>query len=369
VSDGQTLWAERFDENFTDIFAVEDRVSEKVVRLLAVALTGQEQMLLTKRYTDNTQAYEFYLKGNYYSGTEQRLKESIELYQRAINLDPGYALAYARLADSYMRLGGFPAFLPPRENFPKAEAAVKKALELDETLGEAHLALAYYKLNYEWDWSGAEQEFKRALKLDPNGAGHVDYGTYLQRVGRLDEAIAERKRARELDPLSPMMIANVGYPYYYARQYPEAIKHYQSALELNPQFSWSHLWIGQAYIQMGRHEEAVAEINKALTSGDVGVVRALTYLGYAFAVAGKRDEAQKVLDGLAQLSKRKYVSPHSIAVIYAGLGEKDQMFHWLEQAYQERNPFMSQLKMDPVFDSVRSDRRFADLMRRVGLRS
>jgi tetratricopeptide (TPR) repeat protein len=372
VADGQTLWTERFDENFTEIFAVQDRVSERLVAALAVRLTGEQREILVKRYTNNTQAYEFYLKGNYSSGggiTEERVKKSIEYYQQAINLDPGYALAYVGLASSYMQLGYVWGFLSPQDTFPKAEAPLRKALELDETLADAHVSLGSYKLYYEWNWSEAEREFKRAIELDPNSVGaHSEYGSYLQRIGRFDEAIAERKRSRELVPLSPTITANVGYPYYYARQYDEAIRHYKSALELNPRFSWSHLWIGQAYVQMGRHEEAIAEINKAITLSG-GNTRDIATLGHAYAVAGRRAEARKVIAELEQLSKRKYVAPYFIAVIYVGLGERDQAFAWLEKAFKERHPYMTLIGVEPVFDPLRSDPRFADLMRRVGLPS
>ena len=370
VADGQTLWTEQFDENFTNIFAVQDRVSEKIVGLLALKLTGQEQTLLTKRYTDNTAAYELYLKGGYFSSrSEDRLQKSIEFFQQAIALDPNYAAAYIGLASAYTTLGGVSGFRPPGENFPKAKTAVMKALEIDETLADAHALLASYKLKYEWNWPEAERELKRALELDPNNAAaHDAYGTYFQSMGRFDEALAERKLAQKFDPVSPSSVANVGYPLYYARRYDEAIGHFQRALELNPDYSWGHLWVGQAYVQKGMYEEAIAEINKAITLSG-GNIRALATLGHAFAAAGKRDEAQKVLVELEQLSKQMYVSPYFMAVVYSGLEEKDQAFHSLEQAYQERHAYMVLLKVEPVFDPLRSDPRFAGLMRRVGLPS
>jgi DNA-binding winged helix-turn-helix (wHTH) protein/TolB-like protein/Flp pilus assembly protein TadD len=372
VADGQTLWTEQFDENFTNIFAVQDRVSEKIVGLLALKLTGQEQTLLTKRYTQNSGAYELYLKGGYFStttGQEDRLKKGIEYFKQAIVLDPNYAAAYIGLASAYTTLGGVLGFRPPGENLPKAKAAVMKALEIDETLADAHALLASYKLKYEWNWPEAERELKRALELDPNNAAaHDAYGTYFQSMGRFDEALAERKLAQKFDPVSPSSVANVGYPLYYARRYDEAIGHFQRALELNPNYSWGHLWVGQAYVQKGMYEEAIAEINKAITLSG-GNIRALATLGHAFAAAGKRDEAQKVLVELEQLSKQTYVSPYFMAVVYSGLEEKDQAFHRLEQAYQERHAYMVLLKVEPVFDPLRSDPRFAGLMRRVGLPS
>jgi DNA-binding winged helix-turn-helix (wHTH) protein/TolB-like protein/tetratricopeptide (TPR) repeat protein len=371
VDDGQTIWTERFDENFTEIFAVQDRVSERLAAALAVRLTGEQREVLVKRYTNNTQAYELFLKGIYSpGGTEEGTKKKIEYYQQAINLDPGYALAYAVLAKSYMQLGSFFGFASPQETFPKAEAAARKALELDDTISDAHVMLGLYKMNYEWNWSEAERELKRAIELDPNNDGaHSEYGSYLIKMGRIDEAIVMRKRALDLVPPSTFpVIANLGNAYYFARQYDEAIKYHQRALELNPHFSRSHLAIGQAYVQLGKYEQAIAEINQAITLSG-GDVKAIATLGHAYAVAGRHAEARKVLDQLEQLSKRKYVSPYFIAVIYAGLGERDLMFAWLEKAYQERHPFMTLIGVEPMFDQVRSDPRFIELVRRVGLPS
>ncbi|HEX9421762.1 MAG TPA: tetratricopeptide repeat protein [Pyrinomonadaceae bacterium] len=366
VADGQTLWTERFDDNFTDIFAVQDRVSEKVAGLLTLRLTEQEQRLLTKRNTDNPQAYELYLKGNNSSGREERLKRSIEFYERAIKLDPGYAMAYAGVADSYMKLGGTRGFLAPHETFPKAKEAVMKALEIDETLAEGHALLATYKLNYEWDWSGAEREFKRAIQLDPNNGGaHERYGSYLQNMGRFDESLAEKKLAQKIDPINPAVIANVGGTLLFARRYDEAIEHYRAALELNPNYSWGHVALADAYVRKGMYEEAISEINKALSVE--GNTSTIALLGNVYALAGRHDEARKLLGQLEELSKRKYVPPFFIAAIYIGLGEKDRAFEWLEKAYQERHPHLVNLKVQPVFDPIRSDPRFANLLQRVGL--
>jgi DNA-binding winged helix-turn-helix (wHTH) protein/TolB-like protein len=366
VADGQSLWAESFDENFTSVFAVQDRVSEQVAAALAVRLTGEQREVLVKRYTNNTQAYEFFIKGAYSGGTEEGRKKSIEYFQQAIGLDPDYALAYAAMANSYITLGWS---LSPHETFPKAAAAARKALELDETISDAHRALGAYKLNYEWKWSEAEREFKRAMELDPNNDGAYSlYGEYLITLGRFDEAIALRKRANDLaGPSAFPVIASLGNAYFYARQYEEAIKQYQRALELNPRMARAHVSIGMTYVQMGKHEEAIAEIKQAISLQED--TRNIAALGYAYAVAGKRDEARKVIDDLAERSKRKYVSPSFIAGIYAGLGERDQAFAWLEKAYQERQPSLTLIGVEAVFDPLRSDPRFADLMRRVGLPS
>lgn len=366
VADGQTLWTESFEQNFTEIFAVQDSVAERVAAALAVRLTGEQREALVKRYTNNTQAYECFIKGVHSPGSEEGRQKSIESFQQAIDLDPNYALAYAAMANSYISLGWF---LSPDETFPKAAAAARKALELDETISDAHRALGSYKLNYEWNWSEAEREFKRAMQLDPNNDGaYSEYGEYLITIGRFDEAIALRKRASDLaGPSSFPVITNLGNTYHFARRYEEAIKHYQRALELNPRLARGHVAMGMAYVQLGKYEEAIAEIKQAISLRDE--IRYIAALGYAYAAAGKRTEARKVIDDLVELSKGKYVRPFFIAGIYAALGEPDQAFAWLEKAYKDRHPQMTLLGVDPVFDPLRSDPRFAALVRRVGIPS
>jgi TolB-like protein/Tfp pilus assembly protein PilF len=363
------IWIEQYNRKQADLVSLQSEIARDVSNKLRVKLSRTEESRVVKRYTDDTEAYELYLKGRFFAGgkiTEEGQKKSIEYYQQAIGKDTNYALAYVGLAQSYMRLGHVWGFLPPRETFPKAKVAVMKALEIDETLADAHTALADYYLSYEWNWLGAEREIKRAIELSPNDAvAHSNYGSYLQTMGRLDEAIAARKLNREFDPLSPTATANAGYPHYYARQYDQAIEYYRKALELDPNYSWSYLWIGQAYLEKGMYSEAIADINKAVTLSE-GNVRARATLGYAYAVAGKRGEAQRVIGELQEESKRKYVSPYFIAVIYSGLGEKDQAFAWLERTYQERHPYLTLLKVEPVFDNLRADPRFQDLLRRVG---
>jgi DNA-binding winged helix-turn-helix (wHTH) protein/TolB-like protein/Tfp pilus assembly protein PilF len=370
VADGTALWAQQFDEKFGDIFSVQDSISQRLTSTLSLKITGEEKELLSKRPTDNSQAYEMFLKGRYFYGgivTEEGLKKSIDYFQQAIKLDPNYAEAYVGLANAYMRIGNVWGFLSPRETFPKAEPILKKALELDQSLADVHASLATYKLYYEWDWAGAETEFKRAIELNPNvGKAHHEYATLLQVSGRFDEAVAERELARKLDPLSPNAVATVGYPHYYAGRYDEAIKYFKQALELDPNFSWSHLWMGQAYLEKGMHQEAIDEIQKALKLSE-GSTRALATLGYAYAVAGKRAEALKVIANLDELAKQKYVSPYFIAVIYAGLKDRDAAFAALEKAFEERQPYLTHLNVEPVFANLREDPRFDDLLRRIGL--
>ena len=369
VASGSQLWGEQYNRKPADILAVQQDIATNIAEKSRLRLTREEQKRLTKRYTENTEAYQLYLKGRYFLSkrTEEGIKKSIEHFQQAIAIDPNYALAFAGLADSYKTFGGHLGFLSPQEFYPRVKAAAIKALEIDETVAEAHTSLAEYRMYYEWDWPGAEREYKRALELNPNYAtAHQEYANYLEGVARLDEAIAERKRAAELDPLIPFTVADVGYPFYYARQHDQAIEHFRRGLELDPNFFWGYLWIGQAYIEKRMYNEAIAEIEKAIAlSADN--TRTIATLGYAYGVSGKRGEAQKVLDQLKQRSEQSYVSPYFIALVYTGLGDKDQAFEWLEKAYNERHPYLAFFKVEPVFDTLRSDPRFADLLRRIGL--
>src|ERR1051325_8069029 len=364
------IWTEQYNRKQADLVLLQSDIARDVAKKLKAKLSAVAESRVTRRYTDNAEAYELYLKGRFFAGgkiTEEELKKSIHYYQQAIEKDPNYALAYVGMARSYLTLGHVWGFLPPRETFPNGKAALMKALEIDETLGDAHTALADYYFSYEWNWLEAEQEFKRALALNPNDASaHGGYGGYFQAMQRFDEAIAERKRCRELDPLSPTATANVGYPYYFAHQYDQAIGYYRKALELDPDYSWSYLWIGQAHLGKGMYNEAIADINKAISLSE-GNVRMKATLGYAYAATGNRAEAQKIIRELKEQSKQKYVSPYFVAGIYSGLGYKDQAFAWLVQACQECHPYLTPLKVEPVFDNLRSDPRFTELLRKVGL--
>ena len=369
VADGSQLWGEQYNRKPGDILAVQQDIATNIAEKSRLRLTREEQKRLTKRYTENTEAYQLYLKGRYFLSkrTEEGIQKGIEYFQQAVALDPNYAFAFAGLADSYMALGGDTGFLSPQEFLPRVKAAAIKAMEIDETVAEAHTSLGVYRMYYEWDWLEAEREYKRAIELNPNLATtHLEYATYLEAVGRLDEAIAEIKRAAELAPLTPFTVTAVGYPFYYARQHDEAIRYFRRGLELDPNFFWGYLWIGQAYVEKRMYNEAIAEIEQAIALS-AGNTRAIATLGYAYGVSGKRGEAQKVLNELKGRSERSYVSPYFIALIYTGLGEKDKAFEWLEKAYHERHPYLAFLKVEPVFDTLRSDPRFADLLRRIGV--
>ena len=367
VPDGTPLWAARFDEKFSDIFAVQDSISEKVAGTLALKLSGDERNQLARRYTENTEAYQLYLRGRYYWSrrTEDGMKKAIEHFQQAISLDPGYALAYVGVGDCYLWLAV--GTMTPMEAVPKAKAAAIKALEIDDQLAEVHPIFAWALFTYDWDWSGAEKEFKRSIELNPNYAtAHLWYWVYLERIGRFDEAQREMKRTEELDPISLANNSYVGRSLYYAGQNDQAIAQYQKTLEMDSTFALAQTLLGFAYLQQSRFKEAIALGEKTSTFRG-GSPDAVACLGYAYAMSGNRRGATKILEYLAEQSQLRYVSPLNAAIVYVGLGDKDSAFKWLEKAYAERTPDMTTLKVDPIFKSVRSDPRFTDLLRRIGL--
>jgi DNA-binding winged helix-turn-helix (wHTH) protein/Tfp pilus assembly protein PilF len=366
--DGAAIWGETFDEQFTNIFGVEDSISEQVTRVLQLRLSGEEKRQLTKRYTENVRAYQAYLKGRYFweKRTEEGMEKSIAFFEEAIDVDPSYALAYAGLADAHFLLGVYRA-RPPRETFPKAQAAAAKALELDSELAEAQCCLAYMKACYDWDWLGAEREFKRALELNPNYVtGHIWYSDYLSALGRFDEALAQVERALEMDQLSLISNLNLALPLYFARQYDRAIEQLHKTLELDQNYALGHWSLGRAYRQQGRYEEAIAELQKAVNLSGMSPLM-VAALGRGYAVAGRSDEARKIINELEQLSGQRYISPYDIATIYLGLGERDQAFSWLDQAREERAGRLFFLKVDPYLDSLRPDPRFSALLHSVNL--
>jgi tetratricopeptide (TPR) repeat protein len=368
VAEGAHIWGEKYSRKLSDILAVQEEIAKHISETLRFQLTGQEQQQLTKRYTENTEAYQLYLKGRYFwnKRTEEGLKKAIEYFQRAMDRDPNYALAYAGLADCYAPLVYF-GYLRPKQAWPRAKAAAMKALEIEDTLAEAHTALAAVIQYYDWDRLNAEKSYKRAIELNPNySTAHHWYAQYLIHLGRIEEGLAESKRAQELDPLSLIINSAWAERLNYARQYDRAIEQLQKTLELDPNFAHAHWQLGRAYEQKGMYEEAIAELQKAITlSGSSPVMVAA--LGHAYAVSGKSGKALKILDELKASSQRSYIPPSSLAAIDTGLGQKDQAFAWLQKAYEERDMWLGFLKVDPDFDSLRSDPRFEDLLRRIGL--
>jgi len=371
VAEVSQLWGQQYNRKLSDIIVIQGEISKAVSEKLRLRPTGEEQKRLAKRYTENPEAHQLYLKGRYYiwnRRTPGLLKRAVEYFQQAIEKDSGYALAWAGLADCYALYSVY-SVLPPREAAPKAKEAAGQALAVDETLAEAHAALGYVKTTYDWEWPSAEREFKRAIELNPNYAtAHIWYAGYLEATGRLDEAVAEAKRAQEVDPLSLIVSALAGRAFYFGRRYDQAIEHLRKTIEMDPNFPRAHWFLGMAYEQVGRHEEAIAESQKALSLSE-GEPELLGLLGQVYAVSGKRAEAQKVLAELKDLSRRRYVAPIDIARVYVGLGDKAQALEWLEKAYEDRSFNLAWIKVWPWLDSLRGEPRFQDLLRRMGLGS
>jgi len=369
VTDGYHLWSERYDREMEDVFAIQDEISLAIVDRLKVNLLGEEKAALVKRYTDNLEAYNLYLKGRYFWNrrSEGGLQRAIEFFQQAIEKDPSYALPYTGIADCYNILGWY-GYISPKKAFPRAKTAAEKSLKMDDTLAEAHTSLAAVREFYDWDWLAAEREYKRAIDCNESYASvHHRYAEYLSYMGRHEESIAEIKRAQELDPLSLPINTVVGEVYYYARQYDQAIEASQRTIEMDPSFVVAHFFLAFAYAQKAMYDEAIAEARKAMELSGEGIPIFVALLGTIYSYSGKRDEAEKVLDELYELSKQRYVSPFYIALIYVGLSQKDQAFEWLEKAYDEHDHALETLKVDPMLDSVRSDPRFKALLKKMGL--
>jgi TolB-like protein/DNA-binding winged helix-turn-helix (wHTH) protein/Flp pilus assembly protein TadD len=362
------LWAEEYNRDIRDVLALQAEVARNIAGEIRATVTPDERKQLTASQPVDAAAYEAYLKGRYFWNrrTEDGLRKAITYFQQSSSADPNYALAYDGLADCWLALGWY-GYIPPREAFPRAKAHAIQALKLDDRSAEAHTTLAHIIMNYEWDWAAAEREFREAIQLNPNYANaHHWYGDYLSAVGRHQEAIAESKRALELDPLSPIINAWLGWRHYFARQLDQAIGQYLKTLEIDENFVPAHLVLGQAYEQKAMTEEAIAELQKAVKLSKGGPLYVAS-LAHALAAFGRRSEADKLLVQMIDRAQRGYIAPFHIAVIYAGLGDTNRTLAWLEKGYEERSTWMVWLKVDPRFDSMRSDRRFQDLLRRLGL--
>ncbi len=363
------LWAESYERDLRDVLALQSELAQDITNKIQIKVTPQQQARLASVRPVNPEAHELYLKGRYYwnKRTPETLKRSLDYFQQAVEKDPQYALGYAGLADSYAMLGaGDYAVLPPEKAFPKAKTTAMKALELDNTLAEAHASLGWSKMGFDWDWQGAEREFKQAIDLNPGYANaHHWYATYLGAMGRYSEALAEDRKAESLDPLSMIIMADVaGEALIPAGQYEQAIQQCRKILEMDPQFALAHWNLGRAYQGKGMYNEALAEMQKAADlSGRSSVF--ISHLGRAEALAGRRDKAIKILNELKTRSKREFVSPSVFVLIYAALGDKDRAFAWLEKAYQVRSDIIVELKVAPELDPLRSDPRFQDLLRRM----
>jgi serine/threonine protein kinase/tetratricopeptide (TPR) repeat protein len=364
------IWGQQYDRKLADVISLREEIAKQITTALRVRLSGEDEKRMAKNYTANPEAYQDYLKGRYWwnKRNEEGFRKGIEYFQQAIDKDPTYALAYSGLADCYSLLAEY-GFVAPKESYPRAKEAALKALEIDNTLAEGHASLAWVETFYDWDRSGGEKEFQRAIELNPTYAtAHFWHSLALESLRHSEEAIAEQKRALELDPLSLINNRILGLDFYYARQYDQAIEQEQATLKMDPNFFFVHMQMGLAYVQKSMYKEGIAECEKELLINPRHPY-ALSALGYAHAVAGKGADAQKILDQLSAISEQKYVPAISRVGIYVGLGNKEKAFDWLAKAYEDRSVGSSfvMLKLDPVYDPLRSDPRFADLLRRMNL--
>jgi serine/threonine protein kinase/tetratricopeptide (TPR) repeat protein len=368
VRNGTQLWGQQYNRKLGDLLAVQNDIAREVSQRLRLQLSAADQKNLRKGSTDNPEAYQLYLKGKYYTNklSKDGFAKGIVYFNQAIAIDPNYGLAYSGLAYNYINQVDW--FMRPNEAGPRARDAANKALAIDESDADGHVSRAIVAHWYEWDWATAEREFKRAIELNPNDSeAHGFYSWFLAPMGRKDEAIAEARRSQQLDPLSSLANFIVGSALVFTRQWDPAIEQLRSGKELDPTFWFAPSFLGRAYEQKGRLPEAIAEFQRALEL-EKGNPEIWANLGHAYALTGNRAKAQKVIDHLKELSAGNYVAPFNFAVIYAGLGEKEQAFAWLNRAYADRSYYIAvYLTTDARLDGLRSDPRFADLQRRVGL--
>jgi TolB-like protein/Tfp pilus assembly protein PilF len=378
VRNNRHLWGEQYNRKLLDILTVQEEISTEISEKLRFELTGEEKKRLTKRYTENVEAYQLYLQGRYYwnKKTPAGFNSGIEYFQKAIKADPNYAPAYAALANLYCNLANYNfALMPPKEAWANAKVAAGKALQIDDALASAHASLAIVAYQWEWDWSNAEKEFKRALELDPSSTSTYEpspsstyhwYSHYLMTMGRTQESFRAGRRALQLDPVDLAINAHQGWYYLWTRQYDQAIEPLQKTIEMDPSFPVGQWYLGLAYEQKGAFQDAIAQFQNCvrITAGRASMV---ALLGHAYAAANQRSEARAILQQLSALSKQEYVPSYPVAVIYAALDEKEEALAWLERAYDERDSWMDYLGLDPRLDGLRSDPRFADLLRRMNL--
>lgn len=375
VSDGSQLWGAEYNNNLSDIFSVQDEISRKISENLRLRLTGPDQQKLAKRYTNDAEAYELYLKGRYFwnKRNEDGLRNGIKYFREAEEKDPRYALAYSGLADSYALLSDI-GVVRPADEMLKAKAAAQRAVDIDPSLAEAYTSRAFVKLAFDWDWLGAEADFKKALELNPKyPTAHQWYASYLVQMGKFDHAKQEIEQAHLLDPLSPIISSNAGLYSYYEHNYDDAVEKYKKTLETDSEFWVARHYLGLAYVQKRMYNEAIAELRsliKAPTDGtlpeDVVAkeVEASASLGFAYGMAGQRKEAESILKHLEAIAQRRYVSGLYFATVYAGLKDNDQAIVQLNRAFESRHPGLVLIRTEPIFDGLRSDDRFKELVKR-----
>jgi TolB-like protein/Flp pilus assembly protein TadD len=369
VASGYQLWGNQVRRTMADVFAIQDEISAEITTKLRLRLTGEDQEKLRKRYTENADAYRFYLKGRYFwnQRSMEALKKAARFFEQAVAADPCYAKAYTGLADCYSMMSKY-GVLSPREAFPRATAAARRAIDIDPELPEAHASFGCVRLFYEWDWPGAEEELRAAIRLNPAYASaHQWLGVLLGLSSRLDEASSEMELAREQDPFSASINVTAVWPVYWARHFDEAVKRFAAAADLHPEFWLAHYYLGLARYHQGDIEAGTASLELAAQIGESPW--RFSGLGYAYASAARQSESHAILEKLLNLSRKRYVSSVNMAVVYGALGERDAAFEYLDKAVDERSWQVSWLHVDPLFDPLRSDERFQHLLVQSGLPS
>ena len=369
VEDEFHFWSEQYDEELDGVFVLQDKIAGAIAKKLELTMSAANTNVTKEMHVVSKEAYELYLKGRTHWNlrTPADLKKGIEFFEQAIAMDPMYSAAYAGLADSYNAMGY--GFAPPQLAFPKAKEAAMKALSLDPTLVEPHASLGFFYFYYAWDWDLAEQEFRQAIALNPNYALAYDwYAYYLTAMERYDEALVVLEKAAALDPLSDPIHTDVGFSLYYSRNYDDAVKKLEACVQTNPKFGLAHLWLGRSFQEQTKYDQAIHEYKSTL---DINVdwPVGLAALGHVYGASGDSQNAKQVLNRLHELSTKKFVTSYGVALVYAGLGEKDEAFNWLNKAYDERSNWLVWLKTDPRFNSIRNDERFAELINRIGIAS
>jgi serine/threonine-protein kinase len=370
LRDNKQIWGDQYNRKLADLVAVQRDITNEISTNLRLKIGGAAANRLARYSSENPEAYQLYLKGRFFINkrTEQDLRKAIDYFQQAIAKDPNNALMYTGLSYAYAALVFPLGAVSPGEAMPKARAAAMQALAMDNSLGDAHAALAYEAFFYEWDWQLAEREFKRAIELNPNDAdAHHGYAHLLVALGRADEGLAESKRALEISPLDIVLNIHLGWHYLYVRQYNSALDQLNKVVEMDTNLAQTYTWLGLTQEQMGNYPAAISAFQRAINLFPGGNTQAEALLGHAYAVSGRKAEALKTISDLTNQAKQKYVGPYHIAAIYAGLGDKDQAFAWLEKAYQERSDWMVSLPGDQRFDNLRTDPRYTGLLQRLGL--
>jgi TolB-like protein/Tfp pilus assembly protein PilF len=364
----QHLWAENYERNYRDILSLQNEIARQAANEIRTAISPEEWANLRSARTIHPEAHEWYLKARHHWNKRkpESVTKALSYFHKAIDIDPIYAQAYAGLADCYNILAYYNA-LAPIEAYPKAKAAAIKALDLDKSLAEPHAALGVVNRDFEWNWSKSKQEFRLAVELNPGYVeAHHWRSTLLSMLGQHVEAVREKTRALEMDPLSVVIRTDLGRMFYFSRDYDQALDQYRAALDLDESFIFAHLWLAQVYQQKGIFEDAISELRTGLDLSDDGTY-GLARLGHGYALLGQVDEARSVLQRLNAASKQKYVSPYDVALVHVGLQQKDEAFDWLQKAFQQRSLWLGYLNVEPQLDSLRSDPRFQKLLGSVGL--